>query len=311
MPRCLIVSALAEDFAAEVARLSGHSISATPCRTVDAARAAYGDETILFGSPGMIAEIIEEMPTVDWVQSSWAGVTPLIDAARRDYALTGIKGVFGPQMAEYTLGYLLAHELKVVERRAAQRRREWLCAHSGTLFGKRIGIMGTGSIGAAIATAARAFRLRVAGLSRSGAAVAGFDEVFRSEQLDGFLDALDYVVAALPDTPQTDGLLDAAAIARLPAGAYFVNVGRSNVVDHRALIAALGNGRLAGAALDVFDEEPVPADSPLWDTPNLTMTAHVAAISHPALIVPIFLDNHARYLRGEALRYRVDFDAGY
>ena len=78
-----------------------------------------------------------------------------------------------------------------------------------------------------------------------------------------------------------------------------------------ALIDALESGRLAGAALDVFDEEPVPPDSPLWDTPNLTMTAHIAAISHPLLIVPVFVDNHARYVRGEALKHVVDFDKGY
>jgi phosphoglycerate dehydrogenase-like enzyme len=311
MAHTLIVTTLADEFAREIARLSRDTIAVTPCATVEAARAAYTDQSILFGSPGMIAEIIDDMPTVDWVQSSWAGVTPLIEARRRDYVLTGIKDVFGPQMAEYTLGFLLAHELRVLERREAQQRHEWFRAHSGTLAGKRIGILGTGSIGTAIANAARAFDLSAVGLSLSGTGKPGFDRVYPAGELPEFLESIDYLVSTLPATPATDRLLDAAAFRLLPAEAYFVNVGRSNVVDDAALIEALESGRLAGAALDVFDEEPVPPDSPLWDTPNLTMTAHIAAISHPLLIVPVFIDNHSRYVRGQALKHVVDFDKGY
>ena len=118
-------------------------------------------------------------------------------------------------------------------------------------------------------------------------------------------------MVALPQTADTDNLLDAAALAKLPAQAYFINVGRSNVVDDGALIDALRNDRLAGAALDVFDEEPIPQDSPLWDTPNLSITAHIAAISHPSLIVPIFIENYRRYIKEQPLKYVIDFDAGY
>jgi len=262
-------------------------------------------------SPGMIAEVIDEMPTVDWVQSSWAGITPLIETSRRDYVLTGVKDVFGPQMAEYTVGYLLAHELKVFARRDAQARHEWFGAWSGTLGGKRLGIMGTGSIGSAIAHAAAAFDLDVVGYSRSGAATPGFERVYAAAEIGDFLRTLDDLVATLPDTSQTTGLLDRETLAMLPAQAYFINVGRSNVVDDEALIEALHEGRLAGATLDVFDEEPVPETSPLWETPNLQMTAHIAAINHPLLIVPVFVENYKRYVDGEALRHRVDFDAGY
>jgi phosphoglycerate dehydrogenase-like enzyme len=133
----------------------------------------------------------------------------------------------------------------------------------------------------------------------------------QADQLHEFLESLDFLVAILPNTPDTDNLLDAAALARLPAHAYFINIGRSNVVDDGALIDALRNHRLAGAALDVFDEEPVPQDSPLWDTPNLTITAHVAAVSYPSIIVPIFVDNYRRYLDKQPLKYVVDFAAGY
>ncbi len=310
-PNCLIVTSLADEFAGEIARLTKNSIPVKACASPKKALAAYTDETVLFGNPEMIAEILPKLPAVEWVQSSWAGVTPLLAVDRRDYILTGVKDVFGPQMSEYVLAYLLAHELKILERRKAQGERRWCTALSGTLQGKRLCIMGTGSIGRHIANTAGNLGVSSTGLSRSGAPSPEFDEVLPVAQLRDFLARADYLVSTLPQTPATDGLLDAAALAELPAHAYFINVGRGNVVDDEALAEALQGGRLAGAALDVFDEEPLPPDSPLWDTPNLSITAHVAAVSHPLLIVPIFVDNYRRYVEGRAMKYRVDFGAGY
>ncbi len=311
MNKTLIVTTRAAEFAAEIGRLTDGSIPVTACATAAEARDAYSDETVLFGSPGMIVEILPSMPTVEWVQSSWAGVTPLIELDRRDYLLTGIKDVFGPQMAEYVIGYLLAHELRVLERAEAQRAHRWGRTLSGTLGGKRLGIMGTGSIGRHIAAAARCLGLEVSGLSRSGAAVEAFDAVFANRDLGTFLTGLDYLVSALPQTPDTDDLLNAESLTWLPAHACFVNVGRGNVVDDRALADALESGRLAAAVLDVFDEEPLPPGHVFWDTPNLTVTPHIAAVSHPLLIVPIFVDNYRRFVDGRPLRYVVDFDRGY
>ncbi len=259
----------------------------------------------------MIAEILPELPAVQWVQSSWAGVTPLIEAKRRDYVLTGIRDAFGPQMAEYVIGYLLAHELRVLERKQRQQKHEWFKGFSGNLHGKRLGIMGTGSIGRYIAMKANFMDMQVLGLSRSGKPVPVFRQVMKANRLHEFLDGLDYLVSILPDTPETDGLLDRAALDKLPRHACVINIGRSNVIDDEALIDALKNNELASATLDVFDEEPIPQDSPLWDTPNLNITAHIAAVSLPSLIVPIFVDNYRRYVDEQPLRYVVDFDAGY
>jgi phosphoglycerate dehydrogenase-like enzyme len=308
---CLVITALADEFEAEIARLSGGSISVVAVKSTDAAREAYGGESVLFGNPAMIAPLLDQAPDIRWIQSSWAGVTPLIEAPRRDYVLTGVKGVFGPQMSEYVFGYLLAHELKLLERHRQQSRRQWYRDHSGVLEGKSLGIMGTGSIGAHIAATARAFGMTPIGFSRSGAAAPPFEQTYAMNQLEAFLAHSDHLVGTLPDTRETDGLLNREAFALLPEGAYFVNVGRSNCVDDEALIEALQTGRLAGAALDVFDEEPVPDDNPLWDAPNLSITAHIAAISHPLLIVPIFVDNYRRYVADQPLNYIVDFDAGY
>ncbi len=311
MPTCLIVTATAQEYAEELTRLADFPITFKACSSAKQALREYTDESILFGRPDIIAELLPSMPTVDWVQSTWAGVTPLIVAKRRDYVLTGVKDVFGPQISEYVIGYLLAHQLRVLERMQEQQQHNWFIGLSGTLEGKRLGIMGTGSIGQHIAKTAISLDMTVAGFSRSGTSQPGFDTVMQADRLHEFLEAIDYLVAILPNTPDTDNLLDAAALKKLPKHAYFINIGRSNVVDDDALIDALRNNRLAGAALDVFDEEPIPQDSPLWDTPNLTITAHVAAVSYPSIIVPIFVDNYRRYLKQQPLNYVVDFAAGY
>ena len=311
MPSCLIVTVTAEQYAEELTRLADSFILFKACTSADQALKEYTDESILFGRPNMIAEILPKMPTVDWVQSTWAGVTPLIEAGRRDYVLTGVKDAFGPQMSEYVIGFLLAHELRVIKRMREQQDHSWFAGISGTIQGKRLGIMGTGSIGQHIANTAKYFDMTVTGLSRSGNSQPGFQSVMRTDQLHDFLKGLDYLVSILPNTSETDRLLDAEALKKLPKHAYFINIGRSNVIDDEALIDALTNNRLAGAVLDVFDEEPIPKDSPLWDIPNLTITAHIAAVSYPSIIVPIFVDNYRRYTKKQPLKHVVDFAAGY
>ena len=311
MPDCLLLTAAAEKFAAEINRIADVPIRLSACVSPDQALDEYRGQPVILGEPGMVATVLNKMPEVEWVQSTWAGVTPLISCERRDYVLTGVKGIFGPQMSEYVFGYLLAHELKVVERVHAQLKRNWAAMRSGFLQGKRLGIMGTGSIGQHIARTAEGFGMRVTGLSRSGTLVPGFEAVLPVEQLYEFLGGIDYLVSTLPQTSSTTNLLDAVALAKLPSHAYFINVGRSNVINDEALIDVLRNGCIAGATLDVFDVEPLPDDSPLWDTPNLSVTAHIAAISHPNLITPIFIDNYRRYMHGQPLRYVVDFEAGY
>lgn len=302
------------DDAADLARAVSATEPGIPLTTaagVTEALDRYAGEPILFGSPLMISEVLPDMPGVKWVQSTWAGVTPLMDIERRDYVLTGIRGIFGPQMSEYVLGYLLAHELDIFARREEQHEHRWEYRASGTLRGKRVGIMGTGSIGRAIAESAAGFGMTVTGLSRTGAGKAPFEAVYPTARISEFLPGLDYLVSVLPQVSATDGLLDAETLALLPPTAYFVNVGRGNVVDDDALIAALASEQLAGAVLDVFDEEPLPGSSPLWDAPNLLVTAHIAAMSYPELIVPIFVDNYRRYIVGKPLVDVIDFELGY
>jgi phosphoglycerate dehydrogenase-like enzyme len=305
---------LAPDAGAYLPLLGELAAAGVRLQTAESAQRAlevYAGQAVVLGQPDLVAAVLERLPQVRWVQSTWAGVRPLLKLERRDYLLSGVRDVFGPQMAEYVFGHLLALELRLAERRERQRRREWWAAKSGSLPGKSLGVMGTGSIGRHIAALGRAFGMRVIGYSRGGAPIEGFDRVFASGALNEFLAEPDYLVCVLPDTPETTRLLDEDRLRRLRPGCVLLNVGRGNLIDEQALAAALQRGGLAGAVLDVFEREPLPADSPLWDAPGLVLTAHVAAHSRPADIARIFRANYNRYRAGQTLDHLVDFGRGY
>lgn len=271
----------------------------------------YDGQTVVLGEPDLLALTIDDMPAVQWVQSSWAGVTPLLSCRRQNFLLTGIKNTFGAQMAEYVFAYLLAREIRILERLGRQSQKSWWDEPSGGLQGKTLGVMGTGSIGSEIARTARAFGMSVIGFSRSGKTSESFDKVYAGDQLADFLPGLDFLVAVLPDTPGTRHLLGAEAFARMKNSCYLVNVGRGSLIDEQALLKALYADQLAGAVLDVFESEPLAEDSPLWHAPNLLLTGHIAAISRPRDIAEIFSANYRKFCNGEPLDYRVDFDRGY
>ena len=310
-PAVLVLTEDAEDYLPLLAGLVRDGTELTSATTPQSARAAYTGQVVVLGQPDLVAAVLGDMPSVRWVQSSWAGVTPLLALGRKDFLLTGVKDTFGPQMAEYLFGYLLAREIRLVERLEHQRRRDWWPAESGTLQGKTLGIMGTGSIGRCFASIAAPFGLRVIGYSRSGAPARGFEQVFRADRLAEFLALPDYLVCVLPDTPETHHLIDEKALRTMRRTCCVVNVGRGNVIDEAALAAALHRGEIAGAVLDVFQQEPLPTDSPLWDAPGLSVTAHMAAKSHPPDIARIFVENYNLFMAGEPLNHPIDFERGY
>jgi len=244
-PPVLILASDAQEYLSLLEDLAGDGAAFTVAETVGEAHGAYAGQTVILGQPDLVAEALGKMPGVRWVQSSWAGVTPLLDLGRSDYVLTGVKDTFGSQMAEYVLGYLLANELKVFERLGRQANRCWWDEPSGSLKGKTLGIMGTGSIGSDIAGMAKPFGMRITGFSRGGAQTEGFERVFAGNQLDDFLAEPDYLVCVLPDTPGTRHLLDSNAFRVMKNGCYLVNVGRGVLIDEAALAEALieGDGR--------------------------------------------------------------------
>ncbi len=274
----------------------------------DAAKAYCAAAEVLFGAPDLLVPLLPLCPRLRWVQSTWAGVTPLVSTGRRDYLLTGVKGIFGPLMAEYVIGWLLAFERRILERAA---HRSWDDSPDPGLAGQTVGIMGTGSIGARVAESCRHFGLRVHGLNSDGRAVPGFARCFAPAERMEFAQGLDYLVVLLPQVGSTNGLVDADLLQRLQPGALLINGGRGNSIDQQALLAALDSGRLRAAVLDVLPEEPLPPGSPLWQVPNLYLTSHTAAPTHPAAVVEIFIDNYRRFAAGQALRNLVDFNKGY
>ena len=315
MHTLLILSRHARDYHAliESAHLPDLAITWTIDPAAAATHAASFD--LAFGEPALLRQVMPALTAARWVQSTWAGVEPLLDPAlRRDYILTNARGVFGGQMSEYVFAYLLARERKIFEKQASQAAGRWDTSPPTRLRGKQLGLLGVGTIGAALARTAKHFGMRVKGYTRASENSADVDEYFHGPLAvvaAAFASDLDYLVGVMPATTATRHLVDAAFLRALPPRAVFVNPGRGGVVDEVALAAALQDGRLAGAVLDVFESEPLPADHVFWRLPNVLITSHTAALSGSSDIAPIFIDNYRRLLRGEPLQHRVDFERGY
>jgi phosphoglycerate dehydrogenase-like enzyme len=267
---------------------------------------------IVLGEPKAIRDALPRLSKLKWAQAIYAGVEPLVDPAqRRDYVLTNARGVFGELMSEYVFGYLLFLEKKMLERIQAQKEHKWLRTDPGVLRGKTIGLLGVGSIGAHLARTAKHFGMHVRGFTRQSETSKDVDRYYHGDELLQFADGLDYLVSVLPRIRETNKIVDEALLEALPDHAVFINVGRGNSVDEAALVRTLEEGKLAAAILDVFEKEPVHADHPFWDTPNLYMTYHTSAISYPEDITNLFVENYRLYLEGKPLKYVVDFERGY
>ncbi|MCQ3937092.1 MAG: D-2-hydroxyacid dehydrogenase [Chloroflexi bacterium] len=267
---------------------------------------------IVLGAPSLIRTALGSLPNLKWAQATWAGVEPLLDPAlRRDYILTNARGVFGYLMSEYVVGYLLAHERKIFQRAQAQKNQEWDKTITGVLRGKTIGLLGVGSIGAEVARTAKFFGMKVRGYTRESELSEHVDGYYHGNGLLEFANGLDYLVSILPNTGETQSIVNAELLSALPPHAVFINVGRGSAVDEHALIEALEQDKIAGAVLDVFEEEPLPKEHPFWTTKNLLMTFHTSAPSFPADIAKIFIENYRLYIEGKPLKHQVDFERGY
>jgi phosphoglycerate dehydrogenase-like enzyme len=267
---------------------------------------------IWLGSPDLMADLLREGLRPRWAQSTWAGIKPLLDEELpRDYVLSRAVGVFGQVIGEYALTYMLAHERSLLSRLQSQAHRRWDNALPGTLAGRCVLIVGAGDIGTTIGTMLKAFGCEVLGISRQVRPNEMMDEVGGMGRLSELAERADYVINLLPDTPHTRDVYDEGFFSRMKASGVFINAGRGTAVVDADLIAALGNGELAGAVLDVFREEPLPADHPFWSTRGLIITGHVAGPTLGPLMVNLFRENLQRWQCGKPLRGQVDFERGY
>ena len=311
LPSIFIAALNADRFRSIISSELGVSADINAASRKELVQQVYQGEEVVLGRPDFLAQLMDTAPPVRWVQSTWAGVTPLIQHAYRDYVLTGVKGIFGQQMSEYVLTHLLAHEARLRQRWQSQQSGLWDSRVSGSLCDKTLGIMGAGSIGAAVAESCSALGVRCTGLNSSGRSHPAFQQVFAPDELTEFLQDADYVLGLLPDLPSTTGLLNARAFESMKKDALLINVGRGNLIVEDDLVHALKTQKIAGAVLDVFQQEPLPADSALWSAPDLTITGHIAAVSRPDDIAGLFLQNYERYCSGQALLHTIDFDKGY
>ncbi|HEY9152042.1 MAG TPA: D-2-hydroxyacid dehydrogenase [Anaerolineales bacterium] len=312
MRKLLILSRQAEKYQRLIESAKLPEIQIFSATDVDKAKVLSSDFEIVFGEPRLMRDLLASLPRLRWAQSMYAGVEQLLDPSlRRNYLLTNARGVFGGLMSEYVFGYLLNHERRIFERYQAQQEHRWDGSTTGMLRGKTIGLLGVGSIGAHLARTAKFFEMNVRGYTRSSESCPDIDTYFHSEHLLDFANGLDYLVSVLPNTSETRHIVDASLLNALPSNALFINVGRGSALDESALIDALTSKKIAGAVLDVFQQEPLPKEHPFWDTPNLLMTFHTSAPSLPNDIVQLFIENYRRFIKDEELMYRVDFARGY
>jgi len=244
------------------------------------------------------------------IQLTAAGMEHLLplDWLPKQVALATASGVHGPKLREWAGMVFMMLHTHMPHFMTAQRAHEWSKAFSSHIAGRRALIYGTGGLGTAIAGAAHRLGIVTTGVRRMPAPVRGFDSVIGADAARDVIGEADFVVLATPLTPATHHMMNADMFARMRKGAAFANFGRGGLVDQDAMIAALTARHIGGAVIDVTDPEPLPAESPLWDAPNLVITPHISC-DDPETYIPrtldIFFDNIARSVAGGRIRNRV------
>ncbi len=275
------------------------------------------DSEIIFG---MVPRgVLKGAVSLKWMQCSFAGVDAYCD--RSLYAapvmLTNASGAYGITISEHMVAVLLMLMRRMPEYHEMQKRREWYCVGEiKSIMNSVITVVGIGDIGSNFAKRVKAMGAVVRGVRRSQGQKPDFvDAAYTVEHLDEAIDGADVVALCLPGTQETRRIFDRARLMKLKEGAILLNVGRGSAVDLTALDELLRSGRLGGAAIDVADPEPLPADHPLWSAPHALITPHISGNTSLPLtcdiIVDIFLDNLTRYVAGKPLAHTVDIDRGY
>ncbi|MCP5152161.1 MAG: D-2-hydroxyacid dehydrogenase [Ectothiorhodospiraceae bacterium] len=284
----------------------------------DALAAALPGAEVMLGWDFRAGALARAWPAADrlrWIHWAGAGVDAVLfpELIASDVVLTNARAVFDRAMAEYALGVIIAFEKHLPQTIRLQGERVWRHRLTGRIEGKAVLVVGAGSIGRAVARLLGAAGMVVRVVGRSARDDAELGRVHGFDELDALLPWADHVVLIAPLTPQTRACMDGARLARMRSSAYLVNLGRGQLVDESALIDALGAGAIAGAALDVFETEPLPSSSPLWDMPNVIVSPHMSGdfVGCFDVLASQFLDNFRRYRAGEPLVNVVDKRLGF
>jgi phosphoglycerate dehydrogenase-like enzyme len=283
-------------------------------------RKVRGRAEAVIGGGAPAAEDLDAAPKLRWIQATSAGVEAFMtpELAGRDLVLTNFSGIHATNIADHVLALIFAFARDLKTLLGRQARHEWPEGDDAlTTFepsGQTLGIVGLGDIGEVLAQKAHGLGMRVLALQRHPYnPPPSIDRVLTGDELPELLKESEHVVLCLPLTDATRHIIGREELGQMRRGAYLYNIGRGGLIDQEALMEALRDGRLAGAGLDVTDPEPLPADSPLWDLPNVLVTGHTAAAT-PKLWergIELVLDNVRRFLSDEELRNVVNTKAGY
>lgn len=271
---------------------------------VDAARHALeqGAEILLGFTLAFPPSFVVRAPGLRWIHALGTGVDGAVDqeGLAPDIIITATRGIHGPALSEAAFTFMLGHARQSRRAFFAQTERRWDRSTSQLLSGKTIGILGTGLIAVDLAPRCKAFGMTVIGFSRSTRALPGFDRVEPRERLHEIAAQLDHLVLLVPYDASSHHIVDAALLKALKPSCLVINLARGGVIDEDALAAALESGEIGGAGLDAFVQEPLPTDHPLWQSPNVLITAHTAGMydNYVDCAIPQFSHNLACYERG-------------
>lgn len=272
---------------------------------------------IILGWSPKIVELLAMPNQLKWLQIWFAGVDnlPLDKLAAADIYLTSASGANAPAIAQQTMGYMISFVRQLHQSARHQATHTWQVPHDLTeLTNKRLVTLGTGEIAQNVAKLAHAFAMEIVGVNHNGHASAGFDHVLSLADVNQALTSADFVVNTLPATPATNGLVNQQFFAAMQDTAYYLSVGRGKTTVTADLIHALNQQTIAGAALDVVDPEPLPANSPLWQFDNVILTSHTAGHTdyYDQRIIAKFLENLADFKQGLAPQQNlINYKRGY
>lgn len=271
-------------------------------------------DVVLFAPSGPEIDL-SSYPNLRLIQSLWAGVETIVTRPDlpADVPLARmVESGLTQGMVEYVVGHVMRVHLGIDAAMERRRARDWTEIAPPLASDRRIGVMGLGALGAACADALVGLGFPVAGWSRSAKSRTGVQSFNGPDGFRPFLEQSDILVVLTPLTEETQGLLDAGALALLPADAHVVNVARGPIIDDAALLAAIAKeGGLSGATLDVFDTEPLPLDHPFWDEPRILITPHIASVTRPETASHAVIAQLERLSRGETPMHLVDPAQGY
>jgi phosphoglycerate dehydrogenase-like enzyme len=263
----------------------------------------FVEEAQIFMAIRFPDELMQRAGNIQWFHCMITGVDLILalPSLREGVILTSAKGIHGPQMSELAILLMLNLTRKYTRILRNQKKRAWVRRPQSLLYKKSVGILGVGVIGKEIARKCKAFDMTVHGITSKKREIEYVDHSYGPEELIEVLRTVDYFINVIPNTPETRNIIGEKEFRAMKPTAFFINIGRGETTNEEALVQALKEGRLAGAGLDVFCEEPLPEKSPFWDLDNVLITPHVGGLSdiYADQVLPVFEENLRRYLKGE------------